>query len=137
MTEFIVQKVLFMTDDEKAEYSNSESDDGDTSSDYQPSHKSDSDDECFCSACNDDREELFEDDIDVRLFPCNNFYQKLGIDYIMARNELLPDPNMFPLYEKMAEDMVSPSEDWERQKKQKTLAYTEILKSNDTIIEYL
>ena len=133
MTEFILKKVLFMTDEEKAEYSS----DDDTSSDYQPSHKSDSDDECFCSACNDDREELLEDDIDVRLFPCNNFYQKLGIDYIMARNELLPDPNMFPLYEKMAEDMVSPSEDWERQKKQKTLAYTEILKSNDTIIEYL
>ena len=137
MTEFIVQKVLFMTDEEKAEYSNTESDDGDTSSDYQPSHKSDEDEECFCSACNDDREELLEDDIDVRLFPCNNFYQKLGIDYIMARNELLPDPNMFPLYEKMSEDMLSPSEDWERQKKQKTLAYTEILNSNDTIIEYL
>jgi hypothetical protein len=137
MTEFIVQKVLFMTDDEKAQYSNSESDDGDTSSDYQPSHKSDEDEECFCSACNDDREDLCEEDVDIRLFPCNNFYQKLGIDYIMARNELLPDPNMFPLYEKMSEDMLSPSEDWERQKKQKTLAYTEILNSNDTIIEYL
>tara|TARA_R110000803_G_scaffold84597_1_gene150841 strand:+ start:411 stop:812 length:402 start_codon:yes stop_codon:yes gene_type:complete len=133
MTEFIVQKVLFITDDEKAQYS----DDDDTSSDYTPSHNEDSDDECFCSACNDDREELLEDDIDVRLFPCNNFYQKLGIDYIMARNELLPDPNMFPLYEKMAEDMVSPAEDWERQKKTNSLTYSEILKSNDTIIEYL
>ena len=135
MTEFIVQKVLFITDDEKAEYSNS--DDDDTSSDYTPSHQSDSDEECFCSACNDDKEELCEENIDIRLFPCNNFYQKLGIDYIMARNELLPDPNMFPLYEKMAEDMLSPAEDWERQKKQKTLAYSEILKNNDTIIEYL
>jgi len=44
MTEFIVQKVLFITDDEKAQYSNS---DDDTSSDYTPSHQSDSDDECF------------------------------------------------------------------------------------------
>jgi hypothetical protein len=126
---------LVMTEEEKQDYSNS--DDDDTSSDYAPSHKSDEDDECFCSSCNDDREELFEEDIDVRLFPCNNFYQKLGIDYIMARNELLPDQNMFPLYEKMAEEMLSPAEDWERQKKQKTLAYTEILNSNDTIIEYL
>ena len=137
MTEFIVQKVLFITDEEKAQYSNSESDDDDTSSDYQPSHQSDSDDECFCSACNDDKEDLCEENIDVRLFPCNNFYQKLGIDYIMARNDLLPDPNMFPLYEKMSEDMVSPSEDWERQKKQNSLTYSEILKNNDTIIEYL
>lgn len=136
MAELILKKVLFMTEEEKALYSNTESDD-DTSSDYAPSHKSDEDDECFCSACNDDREELFEEDIDVRLFPCNNFYQKLGIDYIMARNDLLPDQNMFPLYEKMAEEMLSPAEDWERQKKQKTLAYTEILNSNDTIIEYL
>ena len=137
MADFIVKKVLFMTEEEKALYSNTESDD-DTSSDYAPSHKSDEDDgECFCSACNDDREELFEEDIDVRLFPCNNFYQKLGIDYIMARNDLLPDQNMFPLYEKMAEEMLSPAEDWERQKKQKTLAYTEILNSNHTIIEYL
>ena len=55
----------------------------------------------------------------------------------MARNDLLPDQNMFPLYEKMAEEMLSPAEDWERQKKQKTLAYTEILNSNHTIIEYL
>ena len=137
MTEFIVQKVLFMTDEEKAEYSNSESDDGDTSSDYQPSHKSDEDEECFCSACNDDREDLCEENIDIRLFPCNNFYQKLGIDYIMSRNDLLPDEIMFPLYEKMAEDMVSPSEDWERQKKTNSLTYSEILNSNDTIIEYL
>ena len=126
---------LIMTEEEKAEYSNS--DDDDTSSDYSPSHQSDSDDECFCSSCNDDREDLCEEEIDVRLFPCNNFYQKLGIDYIMSRNDLLPDEIMFPLYEKMAEDMLSPAEDWERQKKQKTLAYTEILNSNDTIIEYL
>lgn len=137
MTEFIIKKVLFMTEEEKAEYSNTESEDDDTSSDYQPSHKSDEDNECFCSSCNDDREELFEEDIDVRLFPCNNFYTKLGIDYVMARNDLLPDQNMFPLYEKMAEEMLSPAEDWERQKKTNSLAYTEILKSNDTIIEYL
>ena len=121
---------LIMTEEEKAEYSNS--DDDDTSSDYSPSHQSDSDDECFCSACNDDREELCEENIDVRLFPCNNFYTKLGIDYVMARNDLLADEIMFPLYEKLAEDMLCPSDDWERQKKQKTLAYTEILKSNDT-----
>lgn len=127
---------LIMTEEEKAEYSNSESDDDDTSSDYTPSHKSD-DDECFCSSCSELKEDLCEEDIDLRLFPCNNFYQKLGIDYVMARNELLPDENMFPLYEKLAEDMLCPSDDWERQKKQKTLAYTEILKSNDTIIEYL
>ena len=66
---------LIMTEEEKAEYSNS--DDDDTSSDYSPSHQSDSDDECFCSSCNDDREDLCEEEIDVRLFPCNNFYQKL------------------------------------------------------------
>tara|TARA_R110002153_G_scaffold235713_1_gene389094 strand:+ start:119 stop:514 length:396 start_codon:yes stop_codon:yes gene_type:complete len=128
---------LIMTEEEKALYSNSESDDDDTSSDYTPSHKSDEDDECFCSSCSELKEDLCEEDIDVRLFPCNNFYQKLGIDYVMARNELLPDENMFPLYEKIAEDMLCPSDDWERQKKQKTLAYIEILKSNDSIIEYL
>ena len=128
---------LVMTEEEKALYSNSESDDDDTSSDYTPSHKSDDDDECFCSSCSELKEDLCEEDIDVRLFPCNNFYQKLGIDYVMARNDLLPDENMFPLYEKIAEDMLCPSDDWERQKKQKTLAYVEILKSNDSIIEYL
>jgi hypothetical protein len=128
---------LVMTEEEKEEYSNTESDDGDSSSDYQPSHKSDSDDECFCSSCNELKEDLCEEDIDVRLFPCNNFYQKLGIDYIMARNNLLPDENMFPLYEIMSQEMLSPAEDWERQKKQKSVAYAEILKSNDTIIEYL
>ena len=129
---------LIMTDEEKQEYSNTESDD--TSSDYTPSHHEYSDDEdgqCFCSSCSELKEDLTEEDIDVRLFPCNNFYQKLGIDYIMARNDLLPDENMFPLYEKMSEDMACPSEDWERQKKQKTLAYTEIKNSNDNIIEYL
>ena len=128
---------LIMTEDEKQDYSNSDEDD--TRSDYTPSHHeySDEDEECFCSSCSELKEDLSEDDIDVRLFPCNNFYQKLGIDYIMARNDLLPDENMFPLYEKMSEDMMCPSEDWERQKQQKSVAYTEIKKSNDNIIEYL
>tara|TARA_R110001606_G_scaffold27218_1_gene87246 strand:+ start:1624 stop:2028 length:405 start_codon:yes stop_codon:yes gene_type:complete len=131
---------LIMTEDEKQEYSNSESNEDDTSSDYTPSHheySDDEDEECFCSSCSELKEDLSEDDIDVRLFPCNNFYQKLGIDYIMARNDLLPDENMFPLYEKMSEDMMCPSEDWERQKQQKSVAYTEIKNSNHTIIEYL
>tara|TARA_B110000305_G_C19197554_1_gene519579 strand:+ start:145 stop:633 length:489 start_codon:yes stop_codon:yes gene_type:complete len=129
-----------MTEEEKKEYSDYESDDERRFNerwDYERNHNSDSDEECFCSDCNEsyNQYKLVEEDIDIRLFPSNHYYQKLGIDFIMEQNNLLPDPIMFAWYEKLAENIPTPSEDWIRQKNQNILTYTDILTSNDIILK--
>ena len=55
----------------------------------------------------------------------------------MEQNNLLPDPIMFAWYEKLAENIPTPSEDWIRQKNQNQniLTYTDILTSNDIILK--
>jgi hypothetical protein len=133
---------LIMTEEEKKDYSDYESDDEyrfNERWDYERNHNSDSDEECFCSDCNEsyNQYKLVEDDIDLRLFPSNHYYQKLGIDFIMEKNNLLPDPIMFAWYEKLAENIPTPSEDWIRQKNQNQniLTYTDILNSNDIILK--
>ena len=133
---------LIMTEEEKKDYSDYESDDEHRFNerwDYERNHNSDSDEECFCSDCNEsyNQYKLVEEDIDIRLFPSNHYYQKLGIDFIMEQNNLLPDPIMFAWYEKLAENIPTPSEDWIRQKNQNQniLTYTDILNSNDIILK--
>ena len=133
---------LIMTEEEKKDYSDYESDDEyrfNERWDYERNHNSDSDEECFCSDCNEsyNQYKLVEEDIDLRLFPSNHYYQKLGIDFIMEKNNLLPDPIMFAWYEKLAENIPTPSEDWIRQKNQNQniLTYTDILNSNDIILK--
>lgn len=104
---------LELTEEEKAEYSDYNSED-EQSREENYTHNSDSDEECFCEKCGYKR--LTEYDIDPAFFPSNSYYQRLGIDFIIDRNNYLPDPMMFSLYEKLAEQIPTPSEDWKRQK---------------------
>ena len=53
---------------------------------------------------------LDEDHIPVWYFPSNVFYKKLGVDFILEKHKLLPDPNMIGLFEKLAEEILDPAE---------------------------
>lgn len=61
---------------------------------------------------------LDEDHIPVWYFPSNVFYKKLGIDFILTKHNLQPDPNMIPLFEKLAEEILDPKEAFELKKKE-------------------
>ena len=61
-------------------------------------------------------DELEEDHIPVWYFPSNVYYKKLGMEFIIEKNKLLYDPNMIPLYEKFAEEILSPAEAFELKK---------------------
>lgn len=66
----------------------------------------------------DTEEILNEDHIPVWYFPSNVFYKKLGMEFIIEKHKLLPDENMIPLYEKLAENILSPAEAFELKKKE-------------------
>jgi hypothetical protein len=55
-------------------------------------------------------EELDEEYLPVWYFPSNVYYKMLGVDFILAKHNLNPDPVMMPLYEKFAEEILSPDE---------------------------
>ena len=61
-------------------------------------------------------EELTEDDIPVWYFPSNVFFKKLGVDFILTKHKLQPDPNMISLFEKFAEEILDPKEAFELKK---------------------
>ena len=63
-------------------------------------------------------EEIDENHIPVWYFPSNVFYKKLGVEFIIEKNKLLYDPNMIGLYEKIAEDILSPAEAFELKKEE-------------------
>ena len=63
-------------------------------------------------------EELDEDQIPVWYFPSNVFYKMLGIDFILKKHKLTEDPNMMPLFEKFAEDILDPAEAFELKKEE-------------------
>jgi hypothetical protein len=62
--------------------------------------------------------ELDEDHIPVWYFPSNVFYKKLGVEFIIEKHKLLYDPNMLPLFEKFAENILSPAEAFELKKEE-------------------
>ena len=55
-------------------------------------------------------EELDEEYLPVWYFPSNVYYKYLGVDFILAKHNLNPDPVMMPLYEKFAEEILTPDE---------------------------
>jgi hypothetical protein len=55
-------------------------------------------------------EELDEDYLPIWYFPSNVYYKYLGVDFILTKHKLNPDPIMMPLYEKFAEEILSPDE---------------------------
>ena len=61
-------------------------------------------------------DELEEDHIPVWYFPSNVYYKKLGVEFILEKHKLLPDPNMIGLFEKLAENILSPAEAFELKK---------------------
>ena len=63
-------------------------------------------------------EELDENHIPVWYFPSNVFYKMLGIDFILTKHKLTEDPNMMPLFEKFAEDILDPAEAFELKKEE-------------------
>ena len=70
-------------------------------------------------------EELDEDHIPVWYFPSNIFYKMLGVDFILTKHKLQPDPTMMPLFEKFAEDILDPAEAFELKKEE--LELTELI----------
>ena len=56
---------------------------------------------------------LDEDHIPVWYFPSNVYYKKLGMEFILEKHKLLPDPNMIGLFEKLAEEILDPAEAFE------------------------
>ena len=62
--------------------------------------------------------ELTEDDIPAWYFPSNVYYKKLGMEFILEKHKLLPDPNMIGLYEKLADDILDPKEAFELKKEE-------------------
>ena len=63
-------------------------------------------------------EEIDENHIPVWYFPSNVFYKKLGVEFIIEKNKLLYDPNMMPLFEKFAEEILDPAEAFELKKEE-------------------
>jgi hypothetical protein len=61
---------------------------------------------------------LDEDHISVWYFPSNVYYKKLGMEFIIEKHKLLPDPNMIGLYEKLSENILDPAEAFELKKKE-------------------
>ncbi len=61
---------------------------------------------------------LDEDHIPVWYFPSNVYYKKLGMEFILEKHKLLPDPNMIGLFEKLAEEILDPAEAFELKKKE-------------------
>lgn len=59
---------------------------------------------------NFDDETLDELYLPVWYFPSNVFYKMLGVDFILQKHNLNPDPVMMPLYEKLAEEILDPQE---------------------------
>jgi hypothetical protein len=55
-------------------------------------------------------EELDEEYLPVWYFPSNVYYKMLGVDFILAKHNLNPDPVMFPLYEKFADEILDPQD---------------------------
>jgi hypothetical protein len=55
-------------------------------------------------------EELDEEYLPVWYFPSNVYYKKLGVDFILAKHNLNPDPVMMPLYEKFADEILDPQD---------------------------
>jgi hypothetical protein len=54
---------------------------------------------------------LEEDDMDPRLFSADVLYKKLGVDFIINKYKFKPnDEVMYPLYEEMAANLLSPLE---------------------------
>ena len=69
--------------------------------------------------------EIDEDHIPVWYFPSNVFYKMLGVDFILTKHKLQPDPTMMPLFEKFAEEILSPAEAFELKKDE--LELTELI----------
>jgi len=67
-----------------------------------------------------DTDDSFHDDvadgIDISFLPSNVFYKLLGIEFILAKHNLNPDPVMMPLYEKFAEEILDPQEAFDLKK---------------------
>ena len=61
-------------------------------------------------------DELDEDHIPVWYFPSNVYYKKLGVEFILEKHKLLPDPNMIGLFEQLAEEILDPAEAFELKK---------------------
>ncbi len=61
-------------------------------------------------------EELDEEYLPIWYFPSNVYYKMLGIDFILTKHNLNPDPIMLPLYQKFAEEILSPDEAFELKK---------------------
>ena len=57
-----------------------------------------------------DQKEEEEIEIDISFFPSNVFYKLQGIEFILTKHKLNPDPIMMPLYEKFAEQILDPAE---------------------------
>ena len=55
-------------------------------------------------------EQLDEEYLPVWYFPSNVYYKYLGVDFILTKHKLNPDPVMMPLYEKFAEEILDPQE---------------------------
>ena len=49
---------------------------------------------------------LDEDHIPVWFFYSNMYYKTLGVEFIIEKYKLLPDPNMIGLFEKLAEEIL-------------------------------
>jgi hypothetical protein len=57
-----------------------------------------------------DQKEEEEIEIDISFFPSNVFYKLQGIEFILTKHKLNPDPIMMHLYEKFAEQILDPAE---------------------------
>ena len=60
-------------------------------------------------------DEPTEEDI-FDFLPIHRQHEILGVDYIINRNSLMPDPLLMPLYEHIAKNILTPTADFARQK---------------------
>jgi hypothetical protein len=67
-----------------------------------------------------DQDQEEEIEIDISFFPSNVFYKLQGIEFILKKHKLNPDPIMMPLYEKFAEEILDPIEAWKLKKLEAT-----------------
>lgn len=57
--------------------------------------------------------DIQEDDIDVRFFPSNTYYKRLGKEYVAYKFNLnINDPYMLPLINYIYENLKNPEESW-------------------------
>jgi hypothetical protein len=64
----------------------------------------------------DNFNEELDEGIHISFFPSNFFYKMLGVDFILTKHKLNPDPIMLPLYQKFAEDILEPQEAFDLKK---------------------